>query len=235
MAKPARGSPSRGWPTDPGIHEVLDAAARARHGCRGRVARATSSSEPSISRTTIGRCVWPKRQSAESSRVSARSASRSLKMYRSSSLRRTVADEHGVVDRQRSGCERGEVRLVLGAERLARPVGRPPGDGIEAARVLEAGRHLVVIPAHDGRGFQRADPLDDGVRVAAVSDQVAQDDNAVVPARRRGTRAPCRAPADWRGYRSGSDTAYARPGPLVDALPPCRGARAEQKHYNIIS
>jgi hypothetical protein len=55
---------------------------------------------------------------------------------------------------------------------------------IEAVDVLDAGADLVVVAADDGRAGQRSDPIDHGIRVGPVADEVTQHQDTIEFSRR---------------------------------------------------
>ena len=59
---------------------------------------------------------------------------------------------------------------------LAGPDRRVARDLVEVAGVLEAARRLVVVAADDRERLERADAIDHAVGLAAVADQVAEDE-----------------------------------------------------------
>ena len=103
--------------------------------------------------------------------------------------RRAVADLDEIVDDVRPFRQRGEPRPVLGRQHVERPVRGALRHGVEAFRLFEAARHLVVIAAHDRHRIERLHALDHGVRIGAVADEVAEHERC---GRSRARRASAR-------------------------------------------
>ena len=68
---------------------------------------------------------------------------------------------------------------MRGGQRIERPLRRALGHGVEALRFVQAARDLVVIAPHGGRRRQPLHAIDDGVGIATVTDEIAQDEDTI--------------------------------------------------------
>ena len=123
--------------------------------------------------------------------------------------RRAVADLDAVVDHDGPGRQRpGGTRGSRG-QRLAGPHRRVPRHLLKLLASSMPQAALSWLPRMIATGFERADAVDDGVGLAAVADEIAEDEQRD-PTRPRRRRAPRRARRGWRGCPRGSGSAVMR-------------------------
>ena len=206
MPNAARGSPSRGWPTDPTLTRYLipahdpDVASSGPSGTNpSKSAGVTSKDDREV-------------RVAEQAQRPARRIERAAGVVGVEDVvvlveRRAVADLDRVVDRHGPLRQRAQVLAVLGRERLEGPLRREPRDVVERAAVVDPARGLVVIAANDRERIQRAHAIDDRVRLGAVADQIAEHERAIPACLQAPRRAPRRARRCSRECRRGSGTA----------------------------
>ena len=115
--------------------------------------------------------------------------------------RRAVTDLDAVVDHDGPGRQRPEILAVVLGQRLAGPHRGVLRDLVEVAGVVDPAGRLVVIAADDRDRLERADPVDDGVGLGAVADEVAEHEQRDPTAPRRASTASSASRFAWMSDR----------------------------------
>src|SRR5712664_3801003 len=139
MANAARGSLSRGWPTDPGLSRYFFEGSRrsAAKPAPGWARRFRTSSSVSREEKPPCKCVCPKKVTAAG-----------------------AVNQHYAIGLQRAAGKFLEEFEVLFAQLFARPVRCRPRHGIEIIRAHQTCGGFVVVAA-DGEDVERPNPVGD--------------------------------------------------------------------------
>src|SRR5262245_12154924 len=99
-----------------------------------------------------------------------------------------MADLDEIVDLDRPRLDSRQPRTIVGRQRRRRPRDRVAGEVVEAVDVLDARADLVMVASNDRGSRQPANAIDDGVRVGAVADEIAEYEDGIDLSRSRERR-----------------------------------------------
>ena len=169
-SQPARGSPSRGWPTLPGFTRTRSAPARARNGASS--GKTLADPAPSRASTPSADGCGRRGRAASARMLEARPGDRRGQDVLPGRVARAAVDEDD--PRLGRGCPAGPpASSPVPARSVPGPLDRGPRVVVEPVDVERAGRRPIVV-AGDAAAPISGEAGDDAVRVRPVADDVAE-------------------------------------------------------------